>query len=115
MANPLSTFGLMMQGADTGRAVDQDYNAGVQQAAIRDQAMKVQGQNIEAGQMDLEEARRTRDTAATVRGAGQAAVQQGKTWSGSLLDMADAAAKAGDMPTALQYRQTYTALEQMGA
>jgi hypothetical protein len=115
MANPLTTFGLMMTGADKARGVQQDYDLGQERISAAQRQGKMQDQSIELGQMGLEDTRRTRDTAASVREAGAAAIGQGKTFSGSLLDMSAAAAAKGDAATALQYRTAYKQLEDTGA
>lgn len=115
MPNVLTNFGLAMQGADRSRAVQQDFDAGEQNMAAGRQRQALVGQQIETGEMGLEEARRARSVQAATRGAGATAIGAGKTISGSLLDMSDAAAKMGDVATAQQYRDAHKQLESMGA
>lgn len=121
MGNPLSTFGLMMQGADKARAVDREDRAGNTDIAnaqrrglAMDQARVAADQLNATGAMGLDTARQTKATADAVREAQAAATQQGKTWSGSLMSGAEAAAAKGDTQLALQLKQQYQALEQMG-
>lgn len=115
MANVLSQFGLAMKGANTGIQDDQSLQMGQERISAAQRQGQLQNQQIETGNIGLEELRRTQGTEEAIRQAGSQARSQGKTWSGSLLDMANAAAVKGDMDSALKYKQSYQVLEQFGA
>ncbi len=122
MANAFSSLGLAMRGSGEAQ-MDQErirnarqYNdLDPQRRSAMEQQSQLVGQNIETGQMGLEEARRTRSADAAARAAAQSSNAAGGTMSGSLLEMADAYAKQGMMDKALAFRQAQTKLEEMGA
>jgi len=114
MANFLTSAGLATQGADAARNVQQDYEIGQSRLNAANQNAQLVGQQIETGQMGLEEAKRNRAQDIATRQAGASSIAGGNTMSGSLLDMANTEARAGRMQQALQYRQANQALEAMG-
>lgn len=122
MANAFSNFGLAMRGSGEAQ-MDQErirnarqYNdLDPQRRSAMEQQSQIAGQQIETGQMGLDDSRRSRAADAAARAAAQSNVAGGGTMSGSLLEMADSYAKQGAMDKAIAFRQAHAKLEEMGA
>lgn len=106
--NPLSAFGLGMRGVNEARMNDEQLAEAQRRGAL-------ENQKIELGNMGLEEARHEQAVRSATRTAAANAANAGRTISGSLLDMSDAAGKLGDVATAQRYRDAHRTLEEMGA
>lgn len=105
MPNILGNFGLEMEGLDAARGVRQNYDMGNVNIEGAKQGNQLRSQQVQAGQMGLEDVQRTHATDAAVRAAGAA---------GSFEDMAKAAQAAGDLNRATQYREQARNMEDEG-
>jgi hypothetical protein len=114
MSNFLSSAGLALEGAQDYRGSENRLAGQEAELAAAKQRAQLTNQQIETGQLGLEDLRRNKAQDRVTQDVGATSIKAGNTMSGSLLDMANAEASAGRMQQALQYRQAQQQLEAMG-